>query len=368
MTTSQIAYFDGAKPASEEWPRIAGRIGAVIDASAYVDGHEVTAIEADIRRYTGARHAIACGSGTEALVLLLAAAGVGPGDDVVVPAFSFIATATTVSMLGANAVFVDIEPESYAMDPARLEAALTPQTRAVVPVHLFTQPADMTAITAVATTAGTTVIEDSAEGIGMRHDGVHTGLLGSGGVLSFFPTKTLGALGDAGMVITSDDQIGARCRSLRGQVCASLMDDIQAVVLRERMRRLDRDIALRAELAAAYDSRLAALAPFVTVPVIRQRTVPVQAVYYVYLIEAQAKCALVRHLKADGIETEEYYPQPIPFQPCYRWRGYRPGHFPVAERACARTVALPLYPGLSMASVDRVCDSIARFYEGGGQP
>jgi UDP-2-acetamido-2-deoxy-ribo-hexuluronate aminotransferase len=370
----RVAFFDGSASVRAAWPEIDDRITAVMRSGSLVNGPETAALEEDIRTYTGARHAIACGSGTEALVLLLAAAGLKPGDEVIVPCFTFVGTATSVSMLGAQPVFVDIEPASYAMDPALLPEAITPRTVAIMPVHLFNQPADMTAIRAIACQADVPVLEDSAEGIGMRYDGVHLGLLGQGGVLSFFPTKTLGALGDAGMVVTDDDELGRRCRTLRdgksriGQTrvgCTSLMDDIQAAVLRVRLRQLERDIRLRAEIAGAYDQGLASLAPQVTVPKIRSGAAGITPVHYVYLIEADDKPGLVRHLRKNGVETEEYYPRPIPFQPCYRWRGYRPGDFPVAERVCDRAVALPLYPDLSSWAVEYVCETITRFYRGG---
>jgi UDP-2-acetamido-2-deoxy-ribo-hexuluronate aminotransferase len=359
-----VPFFAVTRTVERLWPALAERVEAVLRAGVYVNGPEVAALEGDICRYTGARHAIACGSGTEALVLLLSAAGVGPGAEVIVPCFSFIATATSVSMCGARPVFVDVEPDTYAIDPAGLDAARTPDTAAVMPVHLFTQPADLGAVRAFTQRHGLRLLEDSAEGIGMRYDGVHVGLFGDGGVLSFFPTKTLGALGDAGMVITNDDALAARCRTAlagSGAACLSAMDDLQAAFLRVRLAGLDGETGRRAALARRYDERLAALAPCVRTPRLVRRSVPVTPVYYVYLVEAADKPALVRHLATNGVPTEEYYPRVMPAQPCYRSLPQATRDFPVAARACGRTVALPLYPDLETAEVDRVVELIAGF-------
>ncbi|GAA1248207.1 DegT/DnrJ/EryC1/StrS family aminotransferase [Kitasatospora nipponensis] len=376
-----VPFFTQARTFEDLWPLIERHAEEVLDDGKFSHGHKVAELERELARYTGARHVIGVNSGTDALVLLLRAAGLRPGDEVVVPAFSFAASATSVVLAGGRPVFADVDPVTYALDPAALEAVLTPRTRFVMPAHLFCRLADMAAIGAVAARHGLTVLEDSAEAIGMRSGGVHAGLLGAGGVLSFFPTKTLGAIGDAGAVLTDDDGIAAAVDALRhhgrfGRTIAdfpaintattvagfnSKMDDLQAAVLLAKLTRLDADIARRAELAAGYEERLADL------PGVLRRP-PVGGVegqvFYVYLIETERRDELAAHLARHGVETETYYPSPLHLQPCFAELGHRVGDFPVAEAACQRTLALPLYPELSLAELDGVCALIRDFHTG----
>jgi len=360
-----MPFFDGARSFDEDWPRLAARIEAIA-AGRQPAGAEVAELERRIERYTGARHAVACSSGTDALLLLLRAVGIGAGDEVVVPCFTFFASASAVALVGATPVFADVEPLTYTIDPESAERAVTPRTRAIMPVHLFDQMADMDAVTGLARARGLDVVEDSAEAFGMWYGGVHGGLLGRGGVLSFFPTKTLAALGDAGMVVTNETAVADACRAQLAGTAPSCavgggLDDLQAAVLLTRLERVDRDIARRALLAARYDERLADLAGPVVRPGLAARRSATNPVHYVYLVEAEDKAGLARHLQERGIGTEEYYPRPLHRQPCFAGLGYREGDFPVAERACRRTLALPLYPDLALDAVDRVCDAIADF-------
>jgi dTDP-4-amino-4,6-dideoxygalactose transaminase len=241
----------------------------------------------------------------------------------------------------------------------------------------------MAALTDLATRRGLTLVEDSAEAIGMRWDGTHAGLIGAGGVLSFFPTKTLGALGDAGMILTDDPDVAEQAGVLRhhGRLGKTIdhiagisnlsgvsgtnskMDDLQAAILMAKLTRLEADIARRAELAAAYAERLAAV-PEVRAPQVVPRAAATNPVWYVYVVEAERRDDLVAHLTARGIGTETYYPSPLHLQPCFADLGHRAGQFPVAEAACTRTLALPLYPDLSLDEVDRVVETIAAFYGG----
>ncbi|MDH6138152.1 UDP-2-acetamido-2-deoxy-ribo-hexuluronate aminotransferase [Kitasatospora sp. GP30] len=373
-----VPFFTQARTFEELWPLIERRAVEVLDDGKFSHGHQVAQLERALAEYTGARHVVGVNSGTDALVLLLRAAGLRPGDEVVVPAFSFVASASSVVLAGGRPVFADIDPQTYALDPAALEAAVTERTRFVMPVHLFHRLADLPALCAAAGRHGLTVVEDSAEAIGMRLGGRHAGLFGAGGVLSFFPTKTLGAIGDAGAVLTDDDGIAATAAALRhhgrfGRTigdfstintgstlpgCNSKMDDLQAAVLLAKLTRLDADIARRAELAAAYDERLAG------VPGVLRRP-PVGGiegqVFYVYLIETARRDELAAHLALHGVETEIYYPLPLPLQPCFAELGHRAGEFPVAEAACTRTLALPLYPELELDQVDTVCELIRTF-------
>lgn len=355
--TARVPFFAAPTSFDEMWSELRSRIEAVMDRGSYSDGETVAALEEAVATFTGARHAVAVNNGTDALVIMLRALGLNSGDEIIVPCFTFVASASAVIHAGATPVFVDIDPDTYAIDIEGARRAVGPATKAIMPVHLFHQMADMSALGSLARDAGISVVEDSAEGIGMFWDGVHAGLHGIAGVLSFFPAKTLGAVGDAGMIITDDSAMADRCRARK-----SAMDEIQAAVLLTRLRRLDRDIAHRARLARRYDERLAVLGDVVQVPRTPQRAASSNIVYYVYVIQAEDKDDLVRHLDERAIGTEQYYPRPLHLQPCFAGLGYGRGAFPVAERACERTLALPLYPDLTVDQVDFVCDAIESFY------
>jgi dTDP-4-amino-4,6-dideoxygalactose transaminase len=353
----------------------------VFDNGKFSHGKQVGEFESALAAYTGARHVVGVNSGTDALVLLLRACGLRPGDGVLVPAYSFIATASSVVLAGGHPQFVDIDPRTYAMDPVALDAAATAQSRFVMPVHLFHTMADMAAVTAVARRRGLTLVEDSAEAIGMRRGGVHAGLHGSGGILSFFPSKTLGALGDAGAVLTDDPAVADTVAALRhhGRTGRTLddfsaistqsaipganskMDDFQAAVLLAKLAVLDTQIARRAELAAAYTARLRDLPGIIRLPGTTDAGPGDRDVYYVYLIESEHRDALVAHLADHGIGTEVYYPVPLPHQPAFAHLRHRPGDFPHAEAAAAHAVALPFHPDLTTAEVDRVCAFVRSF-------
>ncbi|MGW8666365.1 DegT/DnrJ/EryC1/StrS family aminotransferase [Streptomyces niveus] len=398
VPASTVPFFTQAESFERQWPRLSAYLDEICESGTYSNGPRTAELEAALREYTGARHAIAVGNGTDALVLLLRAAGVGPGDEVIVPAFSFFASASSVALVGAVPVFVDVDPLTYNLDPAALEAAVTPRTKAVMPVHLFCQPADMASVLTVAERHGLLVLEDSAEGIGMRLGGRHTGLIGAGGVLSFFPTKTLGALGDAGMVLTDDDALAGAVQRLRDHGRPALapapatkarattptapaaraeyarqgelpgtnskMDELQAAALLTKLTTLDDDIRRRAVLADAYTRRLRGIPGVRRLPTVVERGEPVDPVFYVYLIETDRRDALVSHLAAAGIGTETYYPLPLHLQPCFAHLGHQEGDFPHAEAASHRTVALPLYPELTLARLGRVCDAVRSFFTG----
>jgi dTDP-4-amino-4,6-dideoxygalactose transaminase len=352
-----------------------------MDRGKYSHGRKVADLEKALAAYTGARHVIGVNNGTDALVLLLRACGLQPGDEVIVPAFTFVASASSVVLARGRPVFADIEPKTYALDPDSVARAVTPRTSAVMAVHLFCQMASMAEILQIASDRQLTVVEDSAEAIGMRWNGVHAGLLGAGGVLSFFPSKTLGAVGDAGAILTDDPGIAERASTLRhhGRMGKTIdhiagisnlsgvsgtnskMDDIQAAVLMAKLTRIDADIARRAQLAAAYTERLLGAPGIIALPTVVPRSATADPVYYVYLIEVERRDELVAHLAAAGIGTEVYYPVPLHLQPCFAHLGYQRGDFPHAEAACERAVGLPFYPSLTPAQLDRVCDTIRGF-------
>nr|WP_199745750.1 DegT/DnrJ/EryC1/StrS family aminotransferase [Amycolatopsis sp. WAC 04182] len=374
-----MSFFNQSSTFERTWPSTRRHILEVIENGKYSHGRKVAELEAALAGYCGAKFVIGVNSGTDALVLLLRAAGLRPGDEVVVPAFSFGASATSVVLAGGRPVFADIEPDGYGIDPVAVADAAGERTRFVMPTHLFSHLADIDGVLEVAQRLGLTVVEDSAEAIGMRRRGKHAGLFGAGGVLSFFPTKTLGAIGDAGAVLTDDRRIAETVDALRhhgrfGGTIAdfpaistatglpgvnSKMDDIQAAVLLAKLTTLDVDIARRAELAARYTAALADVAGVRKLPSARP-----DSVFYVYVVEVDSRDDLAAHLSADGVQTEVYYPAPLPLQPCFAGLGHRKGEFPNAENACRHTLALPLYPDMSTGDCDRVCDSIRAFYRG----
>lgn len=379
-----VPFFTQAATFETLWPLIRSHLNDVIDRGKYSHGRKVAEFEAALAEWTGARYVVGVNSGTDALVLLLRACGLRPGDQVLVPAFSFIASASSVVLARGSPVFADIDPLTYAIDPRSASDSVTPRTRMIMPVHLFCQMADLDGILEVARRHRLIVVEDSAEALGMRWNGIHAGLLGAGGVLSFFPTKTLGAIGDAGAVLTDDPRVAETVAALRhhgrfGQTLDnfalisnstgisgvnSKMDDIQAAVLTAKLSRVGADIIRRGELAAAYTERLRGVPGIVRVPTIVPRGAETNPVFYVYLIEVERRDELISYLAERGVETEIYYPRPLHLQPCFADLGYSRGDFPHAEAACERSIALPLYPDLSLCDVDRVCDAVRRFFAG----
>ncbi|WP_277347984.1 DegT/DnrJ/EryC1/StrS family aminotransferase [Streptomyces sp. HNM0574] len=379
-----VPFFSQTATVTRLWPLIERNLHRVFDNGKFSHGQQVAEFERELAAWTGAEYAIGVNSGTDALVLLLRACGIRPGDGVLVPAYSFFATASSVVLAGGRPQFVDIDPATYALDPAALAAAVTPESRFVMPAHLFHGMADTAGIGAVARDAGLTVVEDSAEAIGMRRDGVHAGLHGAGGVLSFFPSKTLGALGDAGAVLTDDPEIAATVSALRhhgrgGDTVNnfpaiatssrlvgenSKMDDIQAAVLSAKLTVLDEDIAHRARLAAACTEQLRGLPGILRLPTTDAHGPGHEGVHYVYLIETERRDALAAHLERRGIGTEIYYPLALHLQPAFAGLGYGPGDFPCAERASGRALALPMYADLTLDGVERVCAAVAEFCTG----
>jgi UDP-2-acetamido-2-deoxy-ribo-hexuluronate aminotransferase len=377
-TETRISFFSQAATFAGLWPAIADNVERVVANGKFSHGAQVAELERALAGYTGARFAVGVASGTDALVLLLRAAGLRPGDGVLVPAFSFVATASAVALAGGVPRFVDVEPDSYLIDPAALAAAVTPDCRFVVPVHLFSRMADLTAVGAVARAHGLTVVEDSAEAIGMRQAGVHAGLHGAGGVLSFFPSKTLGAIGDAGAVLTDDPDLAARVGGLRhhGRLARTLdhfpgissetelvgmnskLDDLQAAVLLAKLDALECAISRRAELAGLYSAELAGTPGIRRLPADPHCGTTDRDVCYVYLIEVEQRDAVAAALAARGIGTEVYYPVPLHLQECFAGLGHRPGDFPNAEAACRHTLALPLYPDLADEEVRQVCGAL----------
>jgi len=340
----------------------------VMATQQFVLGHEGTALEDEIAKLCGVAHGVGLASGTDALILALRACGVKAGDEVLLPPFTFVATGSAVSALGAKPVFVDIRPDTYNMDPAELARRVTPRTRAIIVVHLYGLPADMDPILAFAKTRKLPVIEDNAQAIGASYKGRPTGSLADAGCLSFYPTKNLSAYGDAGMVVTNSAEIAARVRTLRnhGQSAKYLssepgwnsrLDEIQAAILRVKLRHLSNWQRARQSHAAEYN-RLFSQIPGVMPPLAPDGF---EHVYHQYTIRIEQRDALHKFLGERKIGSTVYYPYPLHLQPLYSALGHRAGNFPHSERAAQEVLSLPMYPELRKEQIARVVETIAEF-------
>lgn len=332
-------------------------IDEVCDAQALILGPAVARFEKNLAAYCGTKHAIGVTSGTDALLVALMAIGVRPGDEVICPTFTFFATASCVARLGARPVFIDIEPDTFNLDPARLEKTITKKTRAIIPVHLFGQMARMEAINDIAAQHGIPVIEDAAQAIGAKRFGKPACSVGHAGCLSFYPTKNLGAFGDAGAVCTNDDAMADRVRLLREHGMRPRyyykeiggmfrMAAIQAAVLDVKLKYLDQWHEARRRNAATYDSLLAGSQ--VRTPHIEEGN---YSIYNQYVVRVSNRDHVKAHLTSKGIGSEVYYPMPLHEQECFAGLGYKPGDFPVSQQACREVLALPVYPELPIEQV-----------------
>jgi dTDP-4-amino-4,6-dideoxygalactose transaminase len=343
---------------------IRAAIDGVLESQYFILGPEVEALEREVAAYSHCQYGIGVSSGTDALLVALMALGVGSGDEVITTPYTFFATAGAIARLGARPVFVDIDPLTYNIDPAGIEAVITPRTRAIIPVHLYGQMADMDPIMAIAQQHGLAVIEDAAQAIGAEYHGRRAGSIGQMGCFSFFPSKNLGGFGDAGMVTTNDPDLAARLRLLRGHGAQPKyyhqllggnfrLDAIQAAVLRVKLRHLDTWTAARQQNAARYRELLAD-APL---------QLPFDAgygrhIYNQFVIRSERRDALMAHLKAHQIGTEIYYPLPMHLQTCFSDLAYQQGAFPQSEAAAQETLAIPIYPELGEEQQAAVVEAI----------
>ncbi len=348
-------------------------IARVCDAQQFILGPEVEALEREIASFLDVPHAIGVSSGTDALLAALMALDVGPGDDVVTTAFSFFATAGSVARLGARPIFVDIDPLTFNIDAARLESAITPKTKAIVPVHLFGQSADMDAIINIAASKGVPVVEDAAQAIGTRYRNRPVGGLGTLGCFSFFPTKNLGTFGDGGLVTTRDPALDRKVRAIRqhGGETKYLhdsvggnfrLDALHAAVLRVKLPHLDDWTRARRRNAERYDAMFAqaGLTGVVRLPATAAGSTHI---YNQYVIRTPQRERLRAHLRERDIGTEVYYPLPLHRQPCFRGLGYAEGAFPEAEAAAREVLALPIYGELTEVQQAWVVESIREFFQ-----
>lgn len=366
-----------------EYAALRGEIDAavrrVLESGRYVGGPEVEGLEAEFAAFCGAPHAAAVASGTDALRFALQASGVGPGDEVITSPFTFIATTEAIAQCGGRPVFADIEPSTFTLDPRRTAAAVTPRTRAILPVHLYGHPADMEALGALARQRGLALIEDACQAHGASCGAARAGALGIAAAFSFYPTKNLGACGEGGLVTTLEGEHAARVRRLRdhGQTekyrhaeegTNGRLDALQAAILRVKLRRLEEWNARRRSLAERYRSLLAPAEArgLLTLPCERAGTRHAWHLFAVRVREGRGPATRdgVRGaLAADGIETGIHYPVPLHRQPCYAGRGEGEGSFPEAERAAREVLTLPIHPFLADEQAERVASALLRALE-----
>ncbi|HEY8965355.1 MAG TPA: DegT/DnrJ/EryC1/StrS family aminotransferase [Candidatus Methylacidiphilales bacterium] len=381
----KIPLLDFARQDAALTAELRAAFERVLASGHFINGPEVEALEKECAAYLGGGiEAVGLSSGTDAILIALMALGIGPGDEVICPAYTFFATAGCVSRTGATPVFVDVLPETFNVDPAQVAAKIGPKTKAIVPVHLFGQPADMEPLLALAERHRLPIIEDAAQAIGARFEGRAVGTLGLMGCFSFFPTKNLGALGDAGLVVTPDRALAKRLRALRNHgmhvkyhheaVGGNFrIDALQAAFLRAKLPRLDAAHAARRANAARYDGHFAKESiPGFTSP----RKAAGDHIYNQYVIRVADKDgsrgpgsgrrdALRQHLADAGVMTEIYYPVPLHLQECFASLGYRPGSLPVSEALAQETLALPIFPELRPEEIDFAAGTILAFLKNG---
>ena len=346
----------------------------VLESQQCILGPDVAALEEEVAAYCGTKHAVGCGSGTDALLLALRALDIGPGDEVLTTPFTFFATAGAVANVGARPVFADIDPRTFNLDPAAAREALRrhPRVKAILPVHLFGLCADMDEFLAMAAGRGIAVIEDAAQAIGAEYRGRRAGSLGAVGCFSFFPTKNLGGAGEGGILTTNDDRLAERLRALRVHGSRtryyhdevgtnSRLDTLQAAILRVKLKRLEQWTAQRIAHAELYRKTLEELGAPVRAPELP--AYPARHVWHQFVIRAPQRDELRRWLAGQGIASEIYYPLPLHRQKCFLHLGYEAGALPESGRAAAEVLALPIYPELAPEQVARICRSIRAFYE-----
>ncbi len=351
--------------------QILAAVDNVMTHQRFVMGEEIGAFESEMAAYCGAGHAIAVSSGTDALLLALMANDVRPGDEIITSSFTFFATAGVIHRLGAKPVFVDIDPETFNLAPGRLEEAITPNTKGIIPVHMYGRCAQMAEILDIADRHRLFVVEDAAQAVGARSGPGMAGAMGDVGCLSFYPTKNLSALGDAGMVLAKDGAVAERMRKLRihgspdnseyHEVGGNFrMDTMQAAVLSIKLKRLEEWNAKRRQNAMKYQDR------FESSGIIGERFTPPSIpndghVFHQYVVRTPERDALQEHLLRNGVGCAVYYPSPLHLHPCFD--GYEEGDFPESEAAAARVLSLPVYPELPDEDLDFVADAVIRFFE-----
>ncbi len=365
-TTVRVPLLDLKQQYAAIHDEVQAALARVFESQQFILGPQLRALENEIAGYVGTRFAVGVGSGTDALLLSLRALGIGPGDEVIVPAFTFFATAECVSLLGARPVFADIQPQTFTLDPDSTAGKITDRTRAIIPVHLYGQSADMKPLLELARRRALHVIEDNAQALGATYHGRRTASLADAGCLSFYPSKNLGAWGDGGMVVTDSEQLAQRLRSLRDHGTShkyrseeigwnSRLDEIQSAVLRVKLCHLNEWNRLRRSHAAAYDKALEPL-PAVITP---KSGGWGEHVFHQYTVRVPHREVAQKALGEQGVTTAVYYPVPLHLQPAYASLHYKPGSLPESERACAEVLSLPMYPELSQEQIEHVATALA---------
>lgn len=366
-----VSFLNLGRLNAEIRPALDAAYKRVMDSGWYIGGPEVEAFESEFARYCGVAHCVGVGNGLDALTLLLRAYGIGAGDEVLVPSNTFIATWLAVSQCGATPVPVEPLADTHNMDPAQVEAALTPRTKAIMPVHLYGQAADMDPLMEIARRRGLVVIEDAAQAQGAEYKGRRAGGLGHAAGTSFYPGKNLGAFGDAGAVLTDDAAIADKVRTLRNYGSKvkyehlesgynSRLDELQAALLREKLKVLDDWNVRRRAVAKQYDEGLRGLP--LQLPVVPAWALPV---WHLYVVATPQREALRRHLEQRGIGTVIHYPKPPHLQDCYA--SYRDRKLPLAERLAGEVVSLPISPDMTDAEIAEVISAVRDFFRDGGR-
>jgi len=360
LINPKASYLDGKE-------EIDAAIARVMESGRYILGQEVAAFEQEFAAYIGARYGIGVGSGTEALHIALKACGIQPGDEVITVSHTAVATVAAIQLCGARPVLVDIDPQTLVIDANRIERAITSRTKVILPVHLYGNVADMQTIRSIAERHGLRIVEDCAQSHGATYNGKKSGAWGSVAAFSFYPTKNLGAFGDAGMVVTNDPEFSDRIRLLReygwrrryvSEIPGlnSRLDELQAAILRVKLKHLEQWNEERRKKAEIYTERLAPLG--IICP---SEGLGVKHVYHLYVIRTKERDALQGFLKKKGIQTLIHYPVPIHLQEAYKDLGYRQGDLPVTEQYSLEILSLPLFPGIRESEMEEVIQSIRSF-------
>jgi dTDP-4-amino-4,6-dideoxygalactose transaminase len=353
----KILFLDLKAQYAEIREEIEAAVTRVLESQAFILGEEVEAFEQELADYIGVRFAVGCASGSDALLLAQMALGIGPGDEVITSPFTFVATAGSIARLNAKPVFVDIHPQTFNLDERRLEEVITQRTRAIMPVHLFGLPAAMDVVMEVARKHHLSVIEDAAQAIGARWNGMAVGNIGTCGCFSFFPSKNLGGAGDGGVVTTNDPQLAQRLRLLRVHGARakyryevlginSRLDAIQAAILRVKLRHLDSWTRRRRRNAETYRELFSVFSDYALRPELPEPPKNAFHVYNQYSIRVSRRDELQAYLRARGIQTEIYYPSPLHVESAFSYLGYKTGDFPNAETAGDQVLSLPIHPEL----------------------
>jgi dTDP-4-amino-4,6-dideoxygalactose transaminase len=370
----QVPLFDLKSQFAPIRDEVRTAVDRVFESQGFVLSEEVSALEEEVAAYCQTKFAIGCASGSDALILALMSLGIGPGDEVITSPFTFFATGSAIARFGARPVFVDIDRGTYNLDPALTAKAVTDKTKAIVPVHIYGQCADMDSLLELGERTGIPIIEDAAQAIGAKDRGRRAGSMGTIGCFSFYPSKNLGGAGDGGMIVTNDPDHARRLRMLRvhGEEkryyhsCIGInsrLDSLQAAVLRVKLPHLDKWIAGRQHRAQRYESLFAeaALTDVIETPLVRTEA---SHVFHLFVIRVRDgnRDALLDHLKNAGVGSGVYYPVPLHLQQCFSYLGYQPGDFPISEAASAETLALPVFPELTDEQQEYVVEALTRFF------